>query len=90
MTKEQMRKQVEADLNEIRLGNGKGKEIDGGDKVKLSAFVEEEKNELDEFLKWWEEKSLQNSMMYPPDMALGEWWEQFVSFCEMSPENRLL
>lgn len=48
----------------------------------LTKFIAEEQVELAKFERWWREEHSKNPDHFPLTMAPGEWWEQFMMWCE--------
>lgn len=50
--------------------------------MKLQDFVKEQVHLLNKFEQHWEKRSLRQPEEYPPELASGDWDEQFHSFLE--------
>lgn len=46
----------------------------------IQKYVKEQRKLLDKFEQFWEKRSLRKPDMYPPDLPIGDWEEQFHSF----------
>ncbi len=49
--------------------------------MKIEQFVKEEVDLLKEFMVWWNRNNMIAPVNYPDDAEIGEWGEQFQSWC---------
>lgn len=53
----------------------------------LEAFVAELRQDANRFERHWVKMNKTKPGQYPMQMGGGEWWEQFLAWCEMSGEE---